>query len=114
TFEDVSGGDFLADEDRDFTYHSLTAGYTLMRGRSFFGAGPRFNSRIYLVGGPAEVSFAGQDNSGFMFGVGYKTVMTDWFAIDLNFRDIVVDREFIGTSKTTHNTELSVSFNAFF
>ena len=114
TFEDVAGGDFLADEDRDFTYQSLTGGYTLMHGRSFFGAGPKFNSRIYVMGGPAKVSFAGQDSNGVMFGIGYKTVMTDWLAIDVGFRDIVADREFLGTSKTTHNTELSIGLNAFF
>lgn len=114
TFEEVSGGDFLAESDRDFEYQSVLIGLRLMQGRSFLGARRKFNSYLYLMAGPSQVSFAGQDNTGVVFGISYKTVLTDWLTLDLNFRDIVVDREFLSYEKTTHNTELTFGLNALF
>lgn len=114
TFEDVSGGNFLSEDDRDFEYVSLLAGYELMQGRSFLGARRKFNSHLYLMAGPSQVSFAGEDNTGLVVGINYKVVANDWLTLDLDFRDIIVDREFLGTTKTTHNTQLTLGFNALF
>lgn len=114
TFEEISGGDFLADDDRDFEYQSLLAGYRLMNGRSFLGARRKFNSHLYLLAGPARVSFAGEDNTGAVVGINYKTVLTDWLTLDLDFRDIIVEREFLGTDKRTHNIEMTLGLKVLF
>lgn len=114
TFEEVSGGDFLAEADRTFEYQSLLAGYRLMQGRSFLGARRKFNSYLYLLAGPNQVSFAGEDNTGATLGLNYKTVITDWATVNLDFRDIIVEREFLDDSKTTHNIEISLGLSLLF
>lgn len=114
TFEEVAEGDFLSEKDRDFDYQSLLAGYNLMQGRSFLGQRRKFNSHVYLMAGAANVSFAGQDKTGLALGITYKTVVTDWLVVNLDFRDIMVDREFLGNSKTTHNTEIGLNITAMF
>ena len=114
TFEEVSEGNFLSEKDRDFKYRSLLAGYSLMQGRSFFGENYKFRSDIYLMLGAAQVEFAGEDNNGMVFGINYKTTMTDWLTLNLDFRDIVVDRAFLGGNKSTHNTEFTVGVSAIF
>lgn len=114
TFEEVAEGNFLSNRDREFNYQSLSAGYNLLHGRSFLGAQRKFNSHVYLMAGAAQVSFAGQDNTGLVLGVNYKTVVTDWLTVNLDFRDLIVDREFLGNRKTTHNTELSLGVSALF
>jgi outer membrane beta-barrel protein len=114
TFEEVSEGNFLSDKNRDFEYTALLAGYKLMNGRSFLGENHKFLSDIYLMLGAASVDFAGEDNAGVMFGVNYKATITDWLTLNLDFRDIVVDREFLGSNKATHNTEVTLGINAFF
>lgn len=114
TFEEVSGGNFLSDSDRSFEHVSVLAGYRLAEGRSFFGGERKFNSYIYALAGPSQVSFAGEDNTGFTLGLSYKTVLTDWATLNLDVRDVVVDRSFLGDDKTTHNTELAIGLNLLF
>ncbi len=114
TFEEVSGGNFLSEADRTFEHLSVLAGYRLAEGRSFFGGDRKFNSYLYALAGPSQVSFAGEDNTGLILGLSYKTVLTDWATLNLDVRDIVVNRSFLGDDKTTHNTELALGFNLLF
>lgn len=113
-FEEVAGGDFLAKEDYDFKYVNILAGYNLLDGRSFLGKRHKFNSAIYLMAGVADVSFAGNDNTGMVFGVNYKAVITDWLTLNLDFRDTIVNREFLNDEKKTNNTELLLGVSALF
>lgn len=114
TFEEVSDGNFLSDSDRNFEHLSILAGYRLAKGRSFFGGERKFNSYIYALAGPSQVRFAGEDNTGLALGLSYKTVLTDWATLNLDVRDIVVERSFLGDDKTTHNTELAIGLNLLF
>lgn len=114
TFEEISGGNFLSDSDRTFEHLSVLAGYRLAEGRSFFGGRRKFNSYLYALAGPSQISFAGEDHTGLAFGLSYKTVLTDWATLNLDVRDLVVDRSFLGDDKTTHNTELAVGLNLLF
>lgn len=113
-FEKVAGGNFLAEDDYDFEYVNLLAGYNLLDGRSFLGKRHKFNSAIYLLAGAADVSFAGNDKTGLVFGVSYRAVITDWMTINLDLRDTVFDREFLDDKKKTNNTEMLIGFNALF
>lgn len=116
TFEDISGDgeNFLSEGDRDFHYQSLLAGYNLMPGRSFLGERRKFNSYIYLMAGAGRVSFAGEDNTGLVLGINYKTVLREWLTVNLDFRDVIVDRAFLGNNKTTHNIEMTLGISALF
>jgi outer membrane beta-barrel protein len=113
-FEEVAGGNFLADDDYDFEYVNLLAGYKLLDGRSFLGKRHKFNSAIYLMAGVADVSFAANDKTGMVIGASYRAVITDWMTINMDVRDTIVDREFIGDTKKTNNTELAIGVNALF
>lgn len=105
---------FLADSDRDFKYYSLAAGYRLFNGRSFFGMQGKYDSSIYLFAGPEQVSFAGNDEVGLNLGLSYRVVLTDWLTANIDFREHIFERDFIGESKQTFNTEFRVGVNALF
>lgn len=113
-FEKVAGGNFLAEDDYDFEYVNLLAGYNLLDGRSFLGKRHKFNSAIYLLAGVADVSFAGNDKTGMVIGASYRAVVTDWMTINLDLRDTIVDREFLDDKKKTNNTEMVIGVNALF
>lgn len=114
TYEDIVGGSFLKSSDRDFEYIDLVAGYNIFPGRSFFGANSRYNSGVYLLAGVGNTSFGGDDNFTLLLGSSYRVVITDWLVGNLDFRDHIVDREFLGDSKTSHNIEMSLGLNFLF
>lgn len=113
-FEEIVGGNFLADGDYDFEYVNVLAGYKLLDGRSFLGKRHKYNSSIYIMAGPTQVSFAGEDNTGIVFGASYRTVMTDWLTMNLDVRNTLVDRDFLEDNKKTNNTEMFLGINALF
>jgi outer membrane beta-barrel protein len=113
-FEEVAGGNYLDDDEYDFEYINLLAGYNLIDGRSFLGKRHKFNSAIYLLAGVADVSFAGNDKTGMVLGISYRAVITDWLTMNLDLRDTIVDREFLEDEKKTNNTEMLIGVNALF
>ncbi len=113
--EESDGRNFVS--DRDFKYLSVSGGYQVLKGRAFWGKRRKYNSSLYLVGGLEKVSFAGDSETGLVLGVSYKTYLTDWFSINLDFKDHIVNRNIeniVDNDKLTHNTELSLGFNTFF
>lgn len=105
---------FLADSDREFEYFGVLGGYNLLNGRSFFGARNKYETRLYGLAGAESVSFAGSDEIGFVFGLSYRVVFTDWLTANLDFREHVVKRDFLGDDKQTFNTEMRIGINALF
>ena len=105
---------FLSDSDRDFKTLSLMAGYRFLQGRSFFGARKKYNSDIYFLAGPDRVSFAGSEEWGLNFGLSYRVVLTDWLTMNVDFREHLFKRDFIGDDKQTLNTEFRLGVNGLF
>ncbi len=114
TFEEVLGRNYLSESDREFNYQTLAGGYKLTHGRSFLGASSKYESNIYLLFGVDRIEFARNDETGFMLGAKYKTVLTDWLTWDLSIKNHFFEREFNGESKQTQNTELSFGLNVMF
>jgi len=114
TFEEVIDSSFLADSDRNFDYMNISAGFNLFPGRSYRGKNIKFNSGVYILAGLGTTEFAGSSSTTLMFGSSYRTVLTDWLTCNLDFRNHVMDREFLGESKTTQNIEFSIGFNILF
>ncbi len=113
--EESDGLNFVA--DRDFKYLSISGGYQALKGRAFWGKRRKYNSSLYLIGGLENVDFAGDTETGLVLGVSYKTTLTDWFSINLDFKDHIVNRNIeniVDSDKLTHNTEISIGFNTFF
>jgi outer membrane beta-barrel protein len=105
---------FLASDDRDFEYFAITGGYRWIQGRSFLGSRSKYNSDIYLLAGAEQVSFAANDETGLNLGLSYRLVLTDWTTLNVDFREHMFKRDFIGDSKQTFNTEFRVGLNALF
>lgn len=114
SFEELSGGNFLAKADYDFETFSFIGGYRLLKGRSFFGKHAKFNSDIYALAGVGSVQFAGEDNVSLIFGASYRTVLTDWLTVNLDFKNHHVERNFLNDSKRTNNLGLTFGVNALF
>lgn len=100
--------------ERDFSYVSISGGYQFLKGRSFWGKKRKYNTGLYVLGGIEQVDFADETNTGFVIGVSYKTVLTDWLTINFDLKDHIVSRDFIGDSKTTQNTEMIFGINTIF
>lgn len=111
---ETSDRQFLSSSDRDFDYFSFTGAYRIVSGRSFFGERHKFDSGIYALLGPNRVSFAGNREWGLSFGISYRMAFTDWLSGNLDFREHVFERDFIGDKKNTMNTEFRIGINAQF
>ena len=114
TFEELADQDFLADSDRKFSAIEVLGGYRVLNGRSFFGRSAKIDSELYLLGGLGQASFAGNDSVSFVFGASYRTVFTDFITVNVDIRDHMFNREFIGDDKLTQNIEFSLGVNYLF
>ncbi|MEX1033374.1 MAG: outer membrane beta-barrel domain-containing protein, partial [Cellvibrionaceae bacterium] len=111
---ETSQRQFLSSDDRNFEYLAAVGGYRLLHGRSFFGVRNKYNTDIYALAGPEQVSFSGNDETGLVFGLSYRVVFTDWMTFNMDFREHMFKRDFIGDSKQTLNTEFRIGINALF
>lgn len=107
-------GDLDFNPERDMTYLGMIAGYQVLKGRSFWGKKRKYNTGFYLLGGVEQVDFAEDSNVGGVIGISYKTILTDWLTINLDFKDHFVNRNFLDEEKMTHNTEITFGINTIF
>ncbi|MEW8522364.1 MAG: outer membrane beta-barrel domain-containing protein [Candidatus Thiodiazotropha endolucinida] len=115
SFEQL-GGDvqLLADDDRDFTYYNLSAGYNLLPGEVFLGGKYAYNSQFYLIAGIGSTRFAGDDEFTVNVGAGYRLLINDWLTLHLDVRDHMFESDLLGETKTIHNFELHGGLTYFF
>ena len=115
-FEREVGDDsnFIADREDGFRYVAAGISYNVLNARSFSGSKRKYDSYISIDTAIESVDFAGESNIGLMIGTTYKTVVTDWFTVNINLKDHIVEREFLGESNLTQNLELSVGLNFLF
>lgn len=114
SFEENADQNFLADDDYDFSYMALNAGYAILNGRSFIGRNRKMETALYVVAGLEQIDFAADSSTGFGFGASYRVVVTDWMTINLDLKNHMFSRDFIGDSKLTNNTEATLGINALF
>jgi outer membrane beta-barrel protein len=113
---ELLGGDIqlLTDDDRDFTYYNLSAGYNLLPGEVFLGSKYAYNSQFYLIGGIGSTRFAGDDEFTVNVGAGYRLLISDWLTLHLDARDHMFESDLFGEIKTMHNFELHGGLTYFF
>jgi outer membrane beta-barrel protein len=115
SFERLSGGaPLLTDSERQFTYYSLGLGWNALPGEIFLGGKRAYNSAVYLTLGAGSTQFAGGDHFTLTGGAGARVLIRDWLALHLNIRDHVMEIDVLGSNKTSHNFEATVSLTAFF
>ena len=115
SFETLSGSaPLLSDSERDIEYYLISLGFNLFPGEVFLTDSTTFNSVLYLSGGLGTTDFAGDDRYTIAWAVGYRTLFTDTFSIDIEMRDLIFDIDIFGEDETTNNLELTIGLNLFF
>ena len=115
SFETLSGGaPLLSDSERDLHYYLVSLGFNLLPGEVFLTDSTTFNSVLYVSGGLGSTDFAGDDRYTIALAVGYRTLFTDSFSIDIEMRDLIFDVDIFGEDETTNNLELTIGLNLFF
>jgi outer membrane beta-barrel protein len=115
SYELLSGNvQLLTDDERDFTYYNLSAGYNLLPGEAFFFDRFALNSQLYLMVGVGNTRFAGNDEFTVNVGVGYRLLVNDWLALHLDARDHMFESDLLGETKSTHNIEAHGGLTIFF
>lgn len=104
----------LTDEQRDYTYYNISVAYNLFPGETYFTDSRTFDSSLYIVTGLGNTEFAGDEFFTFSYGVGYRVLLNDWFAVHTVFKDHMFDIDLIGEEKTTHNVEMTLGLSMFF
>jgi outer membrane beta-barrel protein len=115
SFETLSGGaPLLSNDERKLEYYLISLGFNLFPGEVFLTDSTTFNSVLYVSGGLGNTDFAGDDRYTIALAVGYRTLFTDIFSIDLEMRDLIFDLDTFGQDETTNNLELTIGLNLFF
>jgi outer membrane beta-barrel protein len=115
SYENLSGGaDLLTDEERDYTYYALSAGWNALPGEVFIGKNRAYNTAFYLVAGLGSTKFAGDDRFTVSGGFGYRILPVDWVAVHFDVRDHVFDIDLLGKKKIVNNLEAHLGLSVFF
>lgn len=115
SFEKLSGGSpLLSDEDREYSYYNLSAGWNVFPGEVFIWDDYAFNSSVYLIAGIGSTEFAGDSWFTVNVGAGIRLLLTDWVAWHIDVRDHIFDRDTFGEDQTTHNIEFHTGLTFFF
>ncbi len=115
SFERLSGSiRLLTEAERELSYYNLSFGFNVLPGEAFVGSGKAFHTALYLIGGTGSTEFAGDDRHTLNFGFGYRFIFNDWLAGHLDVRDHIFDIDLLGSSKSSHNLEVSTGLTVFF
>ncbi len=115
SFEILSGGaPLLSDDEREFTYGSVSFGWNVLPGEGFIGEGWSFSSGLYVIGGIGVTQFAGDDRFTANWGFGYRFLARDYLAIHAQMRDYMFDIDILGSEKRTHNIMGTFAITWFF
>jgi outer membrane beta-barrel protein len=116
SYEILSGGQapLLTGDQRELEYYDISIGYNLLPGEVFIGRNRAFNSALYVMAGAGNTSFAGDDFFTFVYGAGYRMLLTDSIALHVDVRDHMYDIDITGDDKTAHNIEFTLGGTWFF
>jgi outer membrane beta-barrel protein len=115
SYEKLSGSaDLLTDDERDYTYYALSAGWNALPGEVFIGKNRAYNTAFYLVAGIGSTNFAGDDRFTVSGGFGYRVLPTDWLSVHFDVRDHVYDIDLLGEKKIVNNLEAHLGLSVFF
>lgn len=115
SYETLSGAaEILTDDERDYTYYALSAGWNALPGEVFIGKNRAYNTAFYLVAGIGSTRFGGDDLFTVSGGFGYRILPTDWVAVHFDVRDHVYDTDLLGEKKIVNNLEAHLGLSIFF
>jgi outer membrane beta-barrel protein len=115
SYENLSGSaDLLTDDERDYSYYALSAGWNALPGEIFIGKNRAYNTAFYFVAGIGNTHFAGDDRFTVSGGFGYRILPSDWIAVHFDVRDHVYDIDLLGDKKIVNNLEAHLGLSIFF
>ncbi len=115
SYETLSGAaELLTDDERDYTYYALSAGWNALPGEVFVGKNRAYNTAFYLVAGIGSTRFAGDDLFTVSGGFGYRILPNDWLAVHFDVRDHIYDTDLLGEKKIVNNLEAHLGLSIFF
>lgn len=115
SYETLSGSAaLLTDDERDYSYYALSAGWNALPGEVFIGKNRAYNTSFYLVTGIGSTRFAGDDLFTVNAGFGYRILPADWIAVHFDVRDYIFDTDLLGKKKIVHNLEAHLGLSIFF
>jgi outer membrane beta-barrel protein len=115
SFETLGGNvQLLTEDERRFTFYSLSVGYNFLPGEVFIGRNIAMNSSFYLLAGVGSTEFGGDKQLTYNFGAGYRVLPSDWLALHIGVQDRVFDSNLLGRTKVTNNIEMVLGVTAFF
>jgi outer membrane beta-barrel protein len=115
SYEKLSGGaPLFADSDRDYTYYNMNLGWNALPGEVFIGNSRALKSDFYFIAGVGSTDFLGDNWFTVSVGAGYRLLLNDSFALRMDLRDHLFDRDVFGEDETTNNIEWSFGLTYFF
>jgi outer membrane beta-barrel protein len=115
SYENLSGSaELLTDDERDYTYYALSAGWNALPGEIFLGENRTYNTAFYLVAGIGSTTFAGDDRFTVSGGFGFRILPADWIAVHFDVRDHAYDIDLLGQKKIVNNLEAHLGLSIFF
>lgn len=115
SYENLSGSaELLTDDERDYSYYALSAGWNALPGEIFLGKNRAYNTAFYLVAGIGSTTFAGDDRFTVSGGFGYRILPADWIAVHFDVRDHAYDIDLLGQKKIVNNLEAHLGLSIFF
>lgn len=110
SFRQVLPGGVFADATERLSYYNLSAGYNVLPGEVFFGSKRAKATSMYVIGGVGSTRFNEQRRQTFNLGFGWRLLLTDRIAVQLDVRDHVFSLDLLGKRETTQNIELTGGF----
>lgn len=104
----------MTDAQRRYSYYAVSAGWNALPGEIFIGENRAYNTALYLIAGVGRTSFANDERFTINGGFGYRILLTDWLATQLEVRDYVFDSVATGDKKVVNNLEASLGLSFFF
>jgi len=112
--ENLGGFQILSNNNRDYQYYALSAGWNALPGEIFVGENRAYNTALYLVMGAGDTKFGGDNRFTVNGGFGYRILLTNWLATHLHVRDYLYDSDLTGPKKVVNNLEASLGLSFFF
>ena len=116
SYERISGTPLplISESERNITYYNVSLGYNLLPGESFLTQKTSFNSAVYVSGGMGVTTFAGADRLTLNLGGGFRLLLADFIAFNIDVRDHIFNIDVLAEDKTADNIEVTFSLSMFF
>jgi outer membrane beta-barrel protein len=113
-FRQILPGGIFAKEKENLVYYNISVGYNVLPGEVFVGSRWASPTQLYLIAGVGSTKFAQQQRPTFNFGMGWRLLLTDYAALQVDLRDHVFSLDLLGSRQSTNNIELTAGITAFF